>query len=135
MQRIPTAFGGNGSESAADAHAGGKRISAHRDTESKRKRRPTERLTGGAATGPYGLSALPARIFRECGCRSTSGRLLGAIDAGAADFANHYEITVYAVKVAKLPLDNSASGAAVSSELRSNALATAKTVGRYERAK
>jgi Raf kinase inhibitor-like YbhB/YbcL family protein len=49
------------------------------------------------------------------------------------DHAHHYEITVYAVKVARLPLDNTASGAAVSSGLRSNALATAKIVGRYER--
>ncbi|MBV9200946.1 MAG: YbhB/YbcL family Raf kinase inhibitor-like protein [Alphaproteobacteria bacterium] len=51
------------------------------------------------------------------------------------DHAHHYEITVYAVKVARLPLDNTASGAAVSSELRSNTLATAKIVGRYERLK
>ena len=49
------------------------------------------------------------------------------------DHAHHYELTVYAVKVARLPLDNTASGAAVSSELRSNTLATAKIVGRYER--
>jgi len=49
------------------------------------------------------------------------------------DHAHHYEITVYAIKVARLPLDNTASGTAVSSMLRSNALATAKIVGRYER--
>jgi 5-formyltetrahydrofolate cyclo-ligase len=51
------------------------------------------------------------------------------------DHAHHYEITVYAVKVIQLPLDNTASGAAVSSELSSNTLATAKIVGRYERSK
>ena len=51
------------------------------------------------------------------------------------DHAHHYEITVYAVKVAQLPLDNTASGTAVSSELRPNTLATAKIVGRYERSK
>ncbi len=51
------------------------------------------------------------------------------------DHAHHYEITVYAVKVAQLPLDNTASGAAVSSQLSSNALATAKIVGRYARSK
>ena len=51
------------------------------------------------------------------------------------DHAHHYEITVYAVKMAQLPLDNTASGAAVSSQLRSNTLATAKIVGRYERSK
>jgi Raf kinase inhibitor-like YbhB/YbcL family protein len=49
------------------------------------------------------------------------------------DHAHHYEITVYAVKVARLPLDNTASDAEVSSQLRSNTLATAKIVGRYER--
>jgi hypothetical protein len=51
------------------------------------------------------------------------------------DHAHHYEITVYAVKAARLPLDSTASGAAVSSELRSNTLATAKIVGRYERSR
>jgi Raf kinase inhibitor-like YbhB/YbcL family protein len=49
------------------------------------------------------------------------------------DHAHHYEITVYAVRAAHLPLDNTASGAAVSAQLRSNTLATAKIVGRYER--
>ena len=49
------------------------------------------------------------------------------------DHAHHYEITVYAVKLARLPLDNTASGADVSAQLRSNALATANIVGRYER--
>jgi Raf kinase inhibitor-like YbhB/YbcL family protein len=49
------------------------------------------------------------------------------------DHAHHYEITLYAVRVGRLPLDNTVSGATVSSELRSNTLATAKIVGRYER--
>ena len=49
------------------------------------------------------------------------------------EHTHHYEITVYAVKVAWLPLDNIASGAEVSSQLRSDTLATAKIVGRYER--
>ena len=51
------------------------------------------------------------------------------------DHAHHYEIKVYAVKTAQLPLDSTASGAAVSSELSPNTLATAKIVGRYERSK
>ena len=51
------------------------------------------------------------------------------------DHAHHYEITVYAVKIAQLPLDNGASGTAVSSQLRSNTLVTAKIVGRYVRSK
>src|ERR1700747_1882925 len=36
------------------------------------------------------------------------------------DHAHHYEITVHAIKVARLPLDNTASGAGVSAQLRSN---------------
>jgi Raf kinase inhibitor-like YbhB/YbcL family protein len=51
------------------------------------------------------------------------------------DHAHHYEITVYALKVAQLPVDSTASGTAVSSALRSNALATANIVGRYEQSK
>jgi Raf kinase inhibitor-like YbhB/YbcL family protein len=51
------------------------------------------------------------------------------------DHAHHYEITVYAVKIPRLPLDSTASGATVNSQLRSNTLATAKIVGRYERSK
>jgi Raf kinase inhibitor-like YbhB/YbcL family protein len=49
------------------------------------------------------------------------------------DHAHHYEITVYAIKIARLPLDDTASGTAASSTLASNALATAKIVGRYGR--
>jgi Raf kinase inhibitor-like YbhB/YbcL family protein len=49
------------------------------------------------------------------------------------DHAHHYEITVYAMKVVHLPLDNTSSGAAVSAQLSANTLATAKIVGRYER--
>lgn len=49
------------------------------------------------------------------------------------DHAHHYEITVYAVKVAQLPLDSTASGGEVSAQLRPTTLATAKIVGRYER--
>jgi Raf kinase inhibitor-like YbhB/YbcL family protein len=51
----------------------------------------------------------------------------------AGDHAHHYEITVYAVKVAKLPLDDTASGARVGFNLHFNTLATAKIVGRYGR--
>jgi Raf kinase inhibitor-like YbhB/YbcL family protein len=51
----------------------------------------------------------------------------------AGDHAHHYEITVYAVKVAKLPLDDTASGAKVGFNLHFNTLATAKIVGRYGR--
>ena len=51
------------------------------------------------------------------------------------EHAHHYEITVYALKVARLPLDSTAAGAAVAAALRPNTLATADIVGRYERGK
>jgi Raf kinase inhibitor-like YbhB/YbcL family protein len=51
------------------------------------------------------------------------------------DHAHHYEIRVYALKVAQLPPDNAASGAAIGARLQSSALATAKIVGRYARSK
>lgn len=51
------------------------------------------------------------------------------------DPPHHYEITVYAVKVAKLPLDQHSSGALVGYFLHFNSLATAQVVGRYGRPK
>jgi Raf kinase inhibitor-like YbhB/YbcL family protein len=51
------------------------------------------------------------------------------------DHAHHYEITVYALKVDKLPLDSNATGAAVGFNLHANMLASAKIVGRYGRSK
>lgn len=69
----------------------------------------------------------------------------GHIDFGVADHAgpcppagdtpHHYKLTVYAVKVAKLPLDATASGAKVGFMLHFNSLATAQVVGRYGRPK
>jgi Raf kinase inhibitor-like YbhB/YbcL family protein len=49
------------------------------------------------------------------------------------DPAHHYEITVFAVKVATLPLDANASGAMVGFLLHFNTLGTARLVGRYGR--
>ncbi len=51
------------------------------------------------------------------------------------DHAHHYQITVYALKVSSVPLDETASGAEVGSRLGATALATAKIVGRYSRSK
>ena len=51
------------------------------------------------------------------------------------DPAHHYIITVYALKVAKLPLTSSASGALVGYNLHFVTLAKARLVGRYGRAK
>jgi Raf kinase inhibitor-like YbhB/YbcL family protein len=49
------------------------------------------------------------------------------------DPPHHYEITVYAVKAAKLPLDAHASGAVVGYVLHFNTLGTARMIGRYGR--
>ena len=51
------------------------------------------------------------------------------------DDAHHYEITVYALKAASLPLTETASGAELEPDLNANTLATAKIVGRYARSK
>ncbi len=51
------------------------------------------------------------------------------------DPPHHYEVTVYAVKVAQLPLDNQASGALVGFMLHFNTLATARTTGLYGRSR
>src|SRR6516165_2295950 len=86
-----------------------------------------------AGAGSRGSSDLPAGASQ--GRNDFGLSQYGGPCPPVGDHAHHYEITVYAVKVAQLPLDNSASGAAVSAELRSNTLATAKIVGRYERPK
>lgn len=51
------------------------------------------------------------------------------------DPPHHYQITVYAVKVAKLPLDKNSSGALVGFVLHFNTLGTARVVGLYGRPK
>ena len=86
-----------------------------------------------AGTGSEGSRGLPAGASQgrnDFGLSQYSGPC-----PPVGEHAHHYEITVYAVKVARLPLDNTASGAAVTSELRSNTLDTAKIVGRYERSR
>ena len=51
------------------------------------------------------------------------------------DSPHHYEITVFAVKVAQLPLNAESSGGMVGFVLHFNTLATAQTVGLYGRPK
>jgi Raf kinase inhibitor-like YbhB/YbcL family protein len=46
---------------------------------------------------------------------------------------HRYIVTVYALKVPKLPLDAQSSGAMVGFVLHANTLATARTMGRYGR--
>ena len=51
------------------------------------------------------------------------------------DLPHHYHITVFAVKVARLPLDANASGALVGFMLHFNTLASTEMVGTYGRPK
>ena len=87
----------------------------------------------GAGAGSEGSKDLPR------------GAIQGRTDFGfshyggpcppAGDHPHHYEILVYALKAASLPLDDTAAGAKVGLSLGENTLATAKIVGRYERPK
>jgi Raf kinase inhibitor-like YbhB/YbcL family protein len=92
---------------------------------------------------PADVHGLPAGAGGEGSKDLPAGAVQGRTDFGfshyggpcppAGDHAHHYEITVYAVKAAKLPLDDTASGATVGFNLHFNTLATAKIVGRYGR--
>ena len=68
------------------------------------------------------------------------GAIEGRVDFGFAHYggpcpppgpAHHYEITVYALRTAKLPLDKNAAAPTVSEQLRANALASGQIVGLY----
>jgi Raf kinase inhibitor-like YbhB/YbcL family protein len=68
------------------------------------------------------------------------GAIEGRVDFGFTHYggpcpppgpAHHYEITVYALRVAKLPLDKNATAPVVSEQLRANALASGQIVGLY----
>ena len=85
---------------------------------------------GAGSTGSKDLPAGASQGRNDFGLSQYSGPC-----PPVGDHAHHYEIIVYAVKVARLPLGSTASGAAVASELRSNTLVTAKIVGRYERSR
>jgi hypothetical protein len=94
---------------------------------------------------PPSTHALPAAAGSAGGTGLPEGAVQGRTDFGFShyggpcpplgDHAHHYEITVYALKVAKLPLDSNASGAAVGFDLGRNTLASAKIVGRFGRSK
>ena len=85
---------------------------------------------GAGSDGSAGLPAGAGQGRNDFGLSQYSGPC-----PPVGDRAYRYEITVYAVKVPQLPLDSTASGAAVSAQLASNTLATATIAGRYERSK
>jgi len=84
-----------------------------------------------AGTGSAGSKDLP------------DGAVQGRNDFGSADYsgpcpppgehAHHYEITIYALKIAQLPLDGAATDEEIGRAVLANALASAKIVGRYGR--
>ncbi len=92
---------------------------------------------------PPSVHSLPAGAGDEGADLLPPGAKEGRSDFGPAGYCgpcppagaspHRYEITVYSVKVAKLPLDAGATGASVGSALRFNTLATAEIMGRYGR--
>jgi Raf kinase inhibitor-like YbhB/YbcL family protein len=94
---------------------------------------------------PASVHGLAASAGSEGSKDLPAGALQGRTDFGfshyggpcppVGDHAHHYEITVYALKVPSLPLDETVSGAQLEPSLNANTLATAKIVGRYGRSK
>jgi Raf kinase inhibitor-like YbhB/YbcL family protein len=94
---------------------------------------------------PASVHSLPAGAGAEGSKDMPAGAIQGRTDFASShyggpcpppgDHAHHYEITVYALSVAQLPMDSSAPGALVGFNLHANMLASAKIVGRYGRSK
>ena len=93
---------------------------------------------------PAGVHALPAGAGDAGSTQLPAGAGQGRNDAGVSHYsgpcppagpAHHYQITVYAVKVAKLPLDAESSGARVGFDLHFNTLATGRVTGLFAQPK
>ena len=93
---------------------------------------------------PPDVHSLPADAGAEGSSALPAGAGEGRDDYGFSHYggpcpppgpAHHYHITVYAVKVAKLPLTAESSGAVVGFNLHFNTLAKAQIVGLYGRKK
>ena len=94
---------------------------------------------------PVAVTRLPANAGAADSQALPPGAVEGRSDFGvshyggpcppAGDRPHHYQVTVYALKVAKLPLDSSASGAMVGYYLHFNTIAKARLIGRYGRSK
>jgi len=86
----------------------------------------THELASGA--GSHG-GALPAAAIQGRTDFGTSG--YGGACPPKGDKPHHYQFTVWALKVAKLPVDANASGAMVGFMLNANALAKAQLTATY----
>ncbi|MGH8413804.1 MAG: YbhB/YbcL family Raf kinase inhibitor-like protein [Gammaproteobacteria bacterium] len=94
---------------------------------------------------PATVTSLPADAGAEHSHTFPRGAVEGRTDFGfsryggpcppVGDAPHHYQVTVYALKIAKLPLDSSASGAMVGYYLHFNTLAIARLTGLYGRLK
>jgi Raf kinase inhibitor-like YbhB/YbcL family protein len=94
---------------------------------------------------PASVHGLAAGAGSENSKDLPTGAIQGRTDFGfshyggpcppVGDHAHHYEITVYALKVPSLSLDETASDAQVGASLVANTLGTATIVGRYGRSK
>ena len=94
---------------------------------------------------PVSVHSLPADAGAANSTLLPAGAGQGRTDFGFSNYGgpcppvgdkpHRYVLTVYAVKVAHLPLDASSSGALVGFTLHFNALATAHVTGRYGRPK
>jgi Raf kinase inhibitor-like YbhB/YbcL family protein len=89
------------------------------------------------------IPASVSGLTRDAGSHLPKGAIQGRNDYGQAAFGgvcppqgdkpHHYQFTVWALKVDKLPLDETASGALVGYMLNANALAKATLTPVYQR--
>jgi len=94
---------------------------------------------------PATVTSLPVNAGAADSHSLPAGAVEGRTDFGvshyggpcppAGDAPHHYQVTVYALKTAKLPLDSGASGAMVGYYLHFNTIAKARMTGRYGRPK
>lgn len=93
---------------------------------------------------PPTLHSLPADAGDAGSIALPPGAVEGRNDFGLNHYAgpcpppgppHHYQLTVYALKISKLPLDADTSGARVGFQLHFNTLAKAQIVGLYGRPK
>ena len=91
---------------------------------------------------PATVHTLPENAGAPDSTQLPAGAIQGRNDFGFSAYGgpcpppgrpHRYIVTVFAVKVAKLPLEAQSSGAMVGFMLRANSLATAATMGRYGR--
>ena len=94
---------------------------------------------------PATVTSLPANAGAADSHTLPAGAVQARTDFGFSNYGgpcppvgdapHHYQVTVYALKIAKLPLDANASGAMVSFYLHFNTLAKARITGMYGRLK